>query len=52
MSCTITPAGWYPDPGRTHELRYFDGQAWTDHVSDRKQVSEALLGPVRGRATG
>ncbi|HUF98376.1 MAG TPA: phospholipid scramblase-related protein [Ilumatobacter sp.] len=25
---------WYPDPRGRHELRYFDGTAWTDHVSD------------------
>ena len=25
---------WYPDPGRQHQYRYWDGQVWTDHVSD------------------
>lgn len=25
--------GWYPDPSRRFELRYFDGSAWTPHVS-------------------
>jgi uncharacterized protein YxjI len=25
---------WYPDPRGRHELRYFDGAGWTDHVSD------------------
>jgi uncharacterized protein YxjI len=29
------PANWYPDPLGRHELRYFDGTAWTDHVSDQ-----------------
>jgi hypothetical protein len=29
------PAGWFTDPGRRHELRYWDGQRWTEHVSDR-----------------
>ncbi|MFQ5556639.1 MAG: phospholipid scramblase-related protein [Acidimicrobiales bacterium] len=24
---------WYPDPAGRHELRYWDGEAWTDHVS-------------------
>jgi len=24
------PAGWYPDPGGTTQLRYYDGAAWTD----------------------
>lgn len=28
-------AGWFADPGRRHELRYWDGQRWTEHVSDR-----------------
>ncbi len=26
--------GWNADPYRRHELRYWDGAAWTDHVSD------------------
>jgi hypothetical protein len=29
------PAGWFADPGRRHELRYWDGRQWTEHVSDR-----------------
>lgn len=29
------PAGWKPDPKRAHELRWWDGRAWTPHVSDR-----------------
>jgi len=28
------PAGWHPDPQGRHELRYWDGAKWTDHVSD------------------
>ncbi|MEM7093432.1 MAG: phospholipid scramblase-related protein [Actinomycetota bacterium] len=28
-----TPADWYPDPYGRHELRYWDGGVWTDHVS-------------------
>jgi hypothetical protein len=24
--------GWYPDPVRTHVLRWHDGTAWTEHV--------------------
>lgn len=27
-------AGWMTDPGGRHELRYWDGAAWTEHVSD------------------
>ncbi len=28
------PANWYPDPLGRHEYRYFDGNQWTEHVSD------------------
>jgi hypothetical protein len=27
------PAGWYPDPTRRADQRYWDGDSWTDHVS-------------------
>ena len=27
------PAGWYNDPAGRFELRYWDGSAWTEHVS-------------------
>jgi len=29
-----TAAAWYPDPAGHHELRYWNGTAWTEHVSD------------------
>jgi hypothetical protein len=28
-----TPAGWYPDPSGRYEMRYWDGEKWTEHVS-------------------
>lgn len=28
------PAGWFPDPKGEKRLRYWDGQAWTDHTAD------------------
>jgi hypothetical protein len=29
-----TAAAWSPDPSGHHELRYWNGAAWTEHVSD------------------
>ena len=29
------PAAWHPDPSGRHEQRYWDGNAWTDHVMDK-----------------
>lgn len=28
----VTPPGWYPDPARRFEHRYWDGYQWTEHV--------------------
>ena len=27
------PANWYPDPSAPHQLRYWDGAQWTQHLS-------------------
>lgn len=27
--------GWFPDPGRVRQWRYFDGTFWTGHTSPR-----------------
>ncbi len=29
----VTEPGWFPDPNHQHNLRYFDGNTWTDHVT-------------------
>jgi len=39
-----TPAAWAPDPGKAHELRWWDGVRWTEHVSDNGQQS---IDPLR-----
>ena len=36
---TTNPAAWHIDPSKRHELRYWDGTAWTDHVSDNAVTS-------------
>lgn len=28
------PTGWFPDPSGRHQLRYWDGTAWSQHVAD------------------
>ena len=30
---TMQPSGWYPDPTGRADQRYWDGNAWTDHVA-------------------
>jgi hypothetical protein len=27
-------AAWHPDPAARHQFRYWDGETWTEHVSD------------------
>jgi uncharacterized protein YxjI len=39
------PANWYPDPMGRHQLRYFDGAQWTDHVSSNGNQSLDPLNP-------
>lgn len=41
-----TPANWYPDPLGRHELRYWDGSQWTEHVSSHGR--QAVDPPVGG----
>ncbi|MBM3731045.1 MAG: DUF2510 domain-containing protein [Acidobacteria bacterium] len=33
----MAPAAWYPDPSGRFELRYWNGSAWTEHVSRNGQ---------------
>lgn len=39
-----TVAGWHADPLGLHVLRYFDGSAWTDHVTHAAPVPCAGCG--------
>ena len=32
-SASSVPAGWYADPAGRFDLRYWDGNTWTEHVS-------------------
>ena len=42
-----TPANWYPDTTGRHQLRYWDGTRWTEHVSDS---GVAGVDPIDGPA--
>jgi hypothetical protein len=44
-------AGWQPDPHGRHEYRYWDGNAWTDQVSDGGVVSTDPPGDLSGTDT-
>ena len=38
--------GWYPDPDGVHDLRFFNGSAWTGDVSTNGERSVQPLGAV------
>ena len=51
-----SPAGWHPDPYGRHELRYWDGGQWTEHVSSHgRQAVDPPVGtthvPAVSRST-
>lgn len=43
------PSGWYPDPTRRYEFRFYNGQVWTGDVSNQGQ---RLLDPLPGAGSG
>ena len=47
MSVPTSPPAWHPDPTGAHELRYWDGTRWTEHVSDGGVQSVAPLQSVK-----
>jgi uncharacterized protein (AIM24 family) len=43
----MTAAAWHPDPTGKHELRYWDGTQWTEHVADAGvQATDPLVAPA------
>jgi uncharacterized protein YxjI len=51
------PPGWHPDPFGRHEVRWWDGGQWTEHVASHgRQAVDAPTGgghvPTVARATG
>lgn len=39
-------AGWYDDPRDRGQLRYWDGQAWTEHVTPKQPATPSPTTPV------
>ncbi len=39
VAAQLPPAGWHPDPHGRYELRYWDGNAWSEHVSTNGATS-------------
>lgn len=48
MSDQSSAPNWHPDPTGRHELRYWNGDAWTEHVSDGGVQSVDPVQPTRG----
>lgn len=42
-------SGWNDDPWRRHQVRFFDGRQWTEHVADGG-IASIDSGPVAGQA--
>lgn len=43
-------SGWYPDPYGRHQRRYYDGNAWTEHVADAAGNQTTDPAPLAPRA--
>jgi hypothetical protein len=44
------PSGWYEDPTKRHQWRFWDGATWTEHVAHDGQASTDLVDPGLRRA--
>jgi hypothetical protein len=55
VTVIATPAGWYSDPTKRHEYRYWDGSQWTESVADAGVVGQDPVlepAPVGSAAIG
>lgn len=43
---TTPPAGWYPDPGDATQVRYWDGQQWTDQLAPANRQPQHQAAPT------
>lgn len=40
----LPPAAWYVDPGSDDQIRYWDGESWTEHVAPLDTVADMHTG--------
>ena len=40
----VVQAGWYQDPATSAQVRWWNGVAWTEHVRDRPDTAQAVMG--------
>jgi hypothetical protein len=56
VSDTTAPAGWYTDPYRPGQWRYFDGTGWTPHTQPGGVATATsgttIVAPAHARAAG
>lgn len=44
LDSAMAPAGWYPDPAGTDQLRWWNGSAWTEHLEERRPEVQPAAG--------
>ena len=45
-SAASAKPGWYPDPSSRHQLRAWDGTAWTEYAKDDANTSDTVRDPI------
>jgi hypothetical protein len=48
---TASPAGWFPDPGNPQNVRWWDGQQWTQYTQPAQPVAQPVA-PSTPQPTG
>ena len=49
---TAPDPGWHPDPSNPQQLRYWDGQQWTDHTAPAQPQAPTQPQPAKSGMSG